>query len=336
MTTLFSNVSMKLSAISSLITRNKLENIEKELIFIKNKIKKELDIQKKEFEMVYKTSSSQLQELINKWKYEIDIIEKKLQKSILNVENEYNKARTPQLLKKIDLFINQTINALNALLDAFRDEAMNQLQLHFNQPNHTFLQTLNIQKERIIEELKNRENHVQLVFTRYKDFPIDEMKKKWNLQYMQLQNRLNEIKTKIFNFLELKKDITKALDCYYEMAKPAYGYKVPIKIISEKIGMPEAKLENLFVDLISDNFISGEIDPVTKVIVLAPRVSPEQKVIKKVAGVRCMVCNLIISPSKDEIIYCPHCSSPAHRTHLIEWIKIKGFCPNCKREIKMI
>lgn len=46
----------------------------------------------------------------------------------------------------------------------------------------------------------------------------------------------------------------------------------------------------------------------------------------------CSVCLLNINHG-DSIILCPHCKSPAHRDHLLEWLKIKYYCPFCKQKI---
>ncbi|MHA1237751.1 MAG: hypothetical protein ACTSSJ_00655 [Candidatus Odinarchaeia archaeon] len=47
---------------------------------------------------------------------------------------------------------------------------------------------------------------------------------------------------------------------------------------------------------------------------------------------KCIVCMLPIEEGQKKI-FCPYCGTPAHREHFLEWIKIKGFCPMCKRKI---
>ena len=42
----------------------------------------------------------------------------------------------------------------------------------------------------------------------------------------------------------------------------------------------------------------------------------------------CSVCHLPVYPY-DAVIYCPFCGAAAHKTHFLEWVKIKGFCPKC-------
>jgi len=46
---------------------------------------------------------------------------------------------------------------------------------------------------------------------------------------------------------------------------------------------------------------------------------------------RCIVCLLPIVSG--DIIKCPHCGGIAHKEHLQEWVKVKGFCPNCKQAL---
>lgn len=43
---------------------------------------------------------------------------------------------------------------------------------------------------------------------------------------------------------------------------------------------------------------------------------------------KCMVCGVLINNS-DRVAYCKHCGNVAHRTHLLEWIHVKGRCPRC-------
>jgi len=47
---------------------------------------------------------------------------------------------------------------------------------------------------------------------------------------------------------------------------------------------------------------------------------------------RCMVCNLEISKA-DDVVFCPHCGNPAHKEHILEWLKTKDRCPICEKHI---
>ncbi|MHA1266705.1 MAG: hypothetical protein ACTSRS_15825 [Candidatus Helarchaeota archaeon] len=48
---------------------------------------------------------------------------------------------------------------------------------------------------------------------------------------------------------------------------------------------------------------------------------------------KCAVCKLSIHASED-VLQCPSCGASAHRYHFLEWIKIKGDCPNCQTRLK--
>ncbi|MHA1144488.1 MAG: hypothetical protein ACTSRW_07110 [Candidatus Helarchaeota archaeon] len=49
---------------------------------------------------------------------------------------------------------------------------------------------------------------------------------------------------------------------------------------------------------------------------------------------KCIVCNLIIKDDDDEIVTCPHCRKQAHKKHMLDWLKIRAVCPNCKKKIR--
>ncbi|TFF84996.1 hypothetical protein EU523_00705 [Candidatus Heimdallarchaeota archaeon] len=48
----------------------------------------------------------------------------------------------------------------------------------------------------------------------------------------------------------------------------------------------------------------------------------------------CIVCRKPIKKGQ-EIAHCPHCKKPAHYSHLIEWIKVQGSCPNCYHKLRV-
>jgi len=47
---------------------------------------------------------------------------------------------------------------------------------------------------------------------------------------------------------------------------------------------------------------------------------------------RCSVC---MSPIKagESFIRCPFCEIPSHYAHIVEWIKVKPKCPNCRKKL---
>ena len=50
-------------------------------------------------------------------------------------------------------------------------------------------------------------------------------------------------------------------------------------------------------------------------------------------GESCMICVQEIEVGAS-LLTCPHCGGKAHRTHLVEWVKTKGNCPMCRRNIR--
>jgi hypothetical protein len=46
----------------------------------------------------------------------------------------------------------------------------------------------------------------------------------------------------------------------------------------------------------------------------------------------CMVCLLPIEFA-DAVLVCPHCKGQAHRVHILEYLKVKGSCPNCQADL---
>jgi len=49
----------------------------------------------------------------------------------------------------------------------------------------------------------------------------------------------------------------------------------------------------------------------------------------------CSVCRMKITTPSD-LVRCPECGSPAHYTHLAEWLKIRGVCPICKKRVRVV
>lgn len=48
---------------------------------------------------------------------------------------------------------------------------------------------------------------------------------------------------------------------------------------------------------------------------------------------QCSVCRSRMNSSED-IVACHHCKNTAHRIHILEWLKIKGFCPICRNSLR--
>jgi HEAT repeat protein len=47
---------------------------------------------------------------------------------------------------------------------------------------------------------------------------------------------------------------------------------------------------------------------------------------------KCIVCNLPIK-NGEELVRCPCCGNLAHKTHMLEWLHIRGYCPVCSEKV---
>jgi predicted RNA-binding Zn-ribbon protein involved in translation (DUF1610 family) len=43
---------------------------------------------------------------------------------------------------------------------------------------------------------------------------------------------------------------------------------------------------------------------------------------------RCVVCSQPLRKG-DTLVMCPSCGAKAHRTHMLEWLHTRGYCPSC-------
>jgi len=46
----------------------------------------------------------------------------------------------------------------------------------------------------------------------------------------------------------------------------------------------------------------------------------------------CSVCHHTIEYG-ESVLSCPHCDARAHRVHILEYLKVKGTCPNCQEDL---
>ncbi len=49
---------------------------------------------------------------------------------------------------------------------------------------------------------------------------------------------------------------------------------------------------------------------------------------------KCIVCKRKISKGQN-YVECPHCSMPAHYSHFLEFVKVRGVCPSCNAALKV-
>ena len=74
----------------------------------------------------------------------------------------------------------------------------------------------------------------------------------------------------------------------------------------------------------------------------SPRIVPNEEPTGKpvisfegdIQGKRCSICKLELG-KKQQIVACPYCLTPFHRSHLRDWLEKKKKCPICSMEISV-
>ncbi|MHA2243494.1 MAG: hypothetical protein ACXADY_00860 [Candidatus Hodarchaeales archaeon] len=61
---------------------------------------------------------------------------------------------------------------------------------------------------------------------------------------------------------------------------------------------------------------------------------PKKEILQAEVEEFCSVCRMKIS-DPTSLVRCPECGTPAHYSHLAEWLKIRRHCPICKKKIKV-
>ncbi len=128
---------------------------------------------------------------------------------------------------------------------------------------------------------------------------------------------------------------------------------ISLKRIAEVTGVTEKSLEMYLIELTKINPQAGSYFSLEQVFikkietvsqVLDPRPSVEKTCMSCGAiakrfpceicseGTQCTTCKLNIGQGEDSL-HCPYCKRPSHSKHLLEWLKIKGECPNCKEKL---
>jgi DNA-directed RNA polymerase subunit RPC12/RpoP len=57
----------------------------------------------------------------------------------------------------------------------------------------------------------------------------------------------------------------------------------------------------------------------------------DMKRVPAIMGI-CIVCKLKMKQG-DDVVRCPYCGYSAHKTHMLEWLHVKGYCPVCHRHL---
>ena len=51
--------------------------------------------------------------------------------------------------------------------------------------------------------------------------------------------------------------------------------------------------------------------------------------------IKCSVCGDVLDKDHGPIVSCPECGLPSHEDELKSWVKMRGTCPSCKKEITL-
>ncbi|UJG43329.1 MAG: E3 ubiquitin protein ligase [Candidatus Heimdallarchaeum endolithica] len=77
------------------------------------------------------------------------------------------------------------------------------------------------------------------------------------------------------------------------------------------------------------------IEPFSSQVEETKKIEPQKL---KIATVdleeRCTVCLGEIKAG-ESFVRCPHCGKPSHYSHLVEWLKVKTQCPNCRNKLSL-
>ena len=108
---------------------------------------------------------------------------------------------------------------------------------------------------------------------------------------------------------------------------------VEVSAIDQSQELEEEKtLEEL--EEIASEAIEKKEEEEVKTIVIEERMPTTQtlKTATTELDERCSVC---MSPIKagESFVRCPFCDVPSHYSHIVEWIKVKPQCPNCRKKL---
>ncbi|NHJ40386.1 MAG: E3 ubiquitin protein ligase [Asgard group archaeon] len=67
---------------------------------------------------------------------------------------------------------------------------------------------------------------------------------------------------------------------------------------------------------------------------IASQMSKGEKIAEQDLNEKCIVCRRLIKKGENYVT-CPNCQKNAHYSHMVEWIKVQGTCPNCNTRLKV-
>lgn len=143
-----------------------------------------------------------------------------------------------------------------------------------------------------------------------------------------------------------KKSLNQSVVLYEELIE-SFGDKVPGFIVAEAALANEDQnpaysvtLYNRAAKLVNSSQAADSFRTRARKLELdtnqgvTPFLKKEEEIYSQKVEENCSVCRMEIQ-EVSKMVRCPNCGSPAHYSHLAEWLKIRGHCPICKKKIKI-
>ena len=127
-------------------------------------------------------------------------------------------------------------------------------------------------------------------------------------------------------------------EVYVEKPQEKYEQEMQkLRIERDDIGIEVIGLKNQLS--IKEEQLDHEKELLDESISENKRISLEKKILERKINEKlntqqyiCLICKTTTREGQ-EITECPHCQAVFHKDHLEEWIKIKGICPNCNKNL---
>ena len=116
---------------------------------------------------------------------------------------------------------------------------------------------------------------------------------------------------------------------------------VEVAAIDQSLELEEEKtleeLEEIAAETIEQQEKTVEKKEKVKPVVIKEKVSklPKKQRLKSATTELDDRCSVCMSPIKagESFVRCPFCEIPSHYAHIVEWIKVKPQCPNCRKKL---
>ncbi|MHA1199647.1 MAG: hypothetical protein ACTSQF_10005 [Candidatus Heimdallarchaeaceae archaeon] len=110
---------------------------------------------------------------------------------------------------------------------------------------------------------------------------------------------------------------------------------VEVASIDQSLELEEEKTLEELEEIASDTIEEKKEE--VKPVVIKEKVSkmPKTQTLKSATAELDDRCSVCMSPIKagESFVRCPFCEIPSHYAHIVEWIKVKPQCPNCRKKL---